>query len=188
MTPSAYPAARAAAGRIQSHFARHLATPSLQQRGEVAALPDTAAIEGIIGAAFCASLRREEGYMPRTSLAFVAPEAVERPLRFERRLPLAAQPLTRLSPAVERPGIHLGVWRDGEALFVWGATRNLPASCLVLEVIAPGLLVVKHSLRRRIRQVRQYRRIAGRRNQDDRRAVCPAAGLPVPVDFAARLR
>jgi hypothetical protein len=145
VTPSAYPAARAAAGRIQSHFAGHLATSSLQQRGEAAALPDTAAIEAIIEAAFWASLRREEGYMPRISLAFVAPEMVEWPLKFERRLPLAAQPLTRLSPAVERPGIHLGVWRDGEELFVWGATRNLPASCLVLEVIAPGLLVVKHS-------------------------------------------
>jgi hypothetical protein len=145
VTPSAYPAARAAAGKIQSHFARHLATPSLQQRGETAPLPDTAAIEAIIEAAFWASLRREEGYMPRISLAFVAPEMVEWPLKFERRLPLAAQPLTRLAPAVERPGIHLGVWRDGEELFVWGATRNLPASCLVLEVIAPGLLVVKHS-------------------------------------------
>jgi hypothetical protein len=64
---------------------------------------------------------------------------------FERRLPLAAQPLTRLAPAVERPGIHLGVWRNGEQFFVWGATRNLPASCLVLEVVAPGLLVVKTS-------------------------------------------
>jgi hypothetical protein len=83
--------------------------------------------------------------MPRISLAFVASETVEWPLKFERRLPLAAQPLTRLSPAVERPGIHLGVWRDGEELFVWGATRNLPALCLVLEVVAPGLLVVKHS-------------------------------------------
>src|SRR5450631_1761424 len=145
MTQSAYPAARAAAGRIQSHFVRHLATPPLPQRGEAAALPDTAAIEAIIEAAFWASLRREEGYMPRISLAFVAPETVEWPLKFERRVPLAAQPLTRLAPAVERPGIHLGVWRDGEALFVWGATRNLPASCLVLEVIAPGLLVVKHS-------------------------------------------
>ena len=145
MTPSAYPAARAAAGRIQSHFVRHLATPSLQQRGEAAVLPDTAAIEAIIEAAFWASLRREEGYMPRISLAFVAPETVEWPLKFERRLPLAAQPLTRLAPAVERPGIHLGVWRDGEELFVWGTTRSLPAFCLVLEVIAPGLLVVKHS-------------------------------------------
>jgi hypothetical protein len=145
VTPSAYPAARAAAGRIQSHFARHLATPSPEQRGEAAALPDTAAIEAIIEAAFWASLRREEGYMPRISLAFVAPETVEWPLKFERRLPLAAQPLTRLAPAVERPGIHLGVWRDGEELFVWGTTRSLPAFCLVLEVIAPGLLVVKHS-------------------------------------------
>jgi hypothetical protein len=66
-------------------------------------------------------------------------------LKFERPLPLAAQPLTRLAPAVERPGIHLGVWRDGEQFFVWGATRSLPPLCLVLEVIAPGLLVIKHS-------------------------------------------
>jgi hypothetical protein len=108
-------------------------------------VPDSKAIEAIIEAAFWASLRREEGYMPRISLAFVAPEAVRWPLIFERRLPLAAQPLTRLAPAVERPGIHLGVWRDDEQFFVWGATRNLPASCAVLEVIAPGLLVVKHS-------------------------------------------
>ena len=145
MTQSAYPAARAAAGRIHSHFVGHLAAQSLQPRGESAALPDTATIEAIIEAAFWASLRREEGYMPRISLAFVAPETVEWPLKFERRLPLAAQPLTRLAPAVERPGIHLGVWRDGEELFVWGSTRSLPAFCLVLEVIAPGLLVIKHS-------------------------------------------
>jgi Probable sensor domain DACNV len=144
MTP-AYPAARAAAGRIRDHFARHLAAPSPPLAEAAAAVPDTAAIEAIIEAAFWASLRREEGYMPRISLAFVAPETLKRPLMFERRLPLAAGPLTRLGPAVERPGIHLGVWREGEQFFVWGATRNLPASSLVLEVVAPGLLVVKHS-------------------------------------------
>jgi hypothetical protein len=84
--------------------------------------------------------------MPRISLAFVAPETVNWPLKFERRLPLAAQPLTRLAPAVERPGIHLGVWRDGGAVFRLGRHPQ-PAGpfCLVLEVIAPGLLVVKHS-------------------------------------------
>lgn len=109
------------------------------------AVPDTKTIEAMIEAAFWASLRREEGYMPRISLAFVAPEAVRWPLMFERRLPLAAQPLTRLGPAVERPGIHLGVWRDDEQFFVWGATRNLPPFCAVLEVVAPGLVVVKHS-------------------------------------------
>ncbi|MGA2115762.1 MAG: putative sensor domain DACNV-containing protein [Bryobacteraceae bacterium] len=112
---------------------------------KTAPAPGIAAIEAIIDAAFWASLRREEGYMPRISLALVAPETVKGPLMFERRLPLLAQPLTRLAPAVERPGIHLGVWRDGRQFFVWGATRNLPASCLVLEVVAPGLLVVKHS-------------------------------------------
>jgi len=115
------------------------------QGGKAALAPDTAAIEAIIEAAFWASLRREEGYMPRISLAFVAPETVKWSMKFERRVPLSAQPLTRLAPAVERPGIHLGVWRDGEQFFVWGATRNLPAFCVVLEVVAPGLLVVKHS-------------------------------------------
>jgi hypothetical protein len=145
MTQPGYPAARAAATRIRAHFERHLAALPPQQGRKAAAAPDITAIEAIIEAAFWASLRREEGYMPRISLAFVAPEAVKWPLKFERRLPLAAQPLTRLAPAVERPGIHLGVWRDGEQFFVWGATRNLPAFCVVLEVVAPGLLVVKHS-------------------------------------------
>jgi hypothetical protein len=145
VTPPAYPAARLAAARIHSHLERHHSTLSLQPGRTTAEVPDRLAIEAIIEAAFWASLRREEGYTPRISLAFVAPEAVKGPLQFERPLPLAAQPLTRLAPAVERPAIHLGVWRDSEQFFVWGTTRNLPPFCLVLEVIAPGLLVVKHS-------------------------------------------
>ena len=144
MTP-AYPAARAAAERIRSHFERHLSPPALGLDGTVAAVPDTRAIEAIIEAAFWASLRREEGYIPQISLALVAPDAVTSPLKFERRLPLAAQPLTRLAPAVESPGIHLGVLCESGEFFVWGATRNLPPRTLVLEVVAPGLLVVKHS-------------------------------------------
>ena len=145
MTQSAYPAARAVAVRIRSHLVSHLAASSRQRGKKAAPLPDTAAIEAIIEAAFWTSLRREEGYTPRISLALVAPESVKWPLKFERRLPLSAQPLAKLAPAVERPGVHLGVWRNGEELYVWGATRNLPVFCLVLEVIAPGLLVVKHS-------------------------------------------
>jgi hypothetical protein len=146
VTPPAYPAARLAAPLIHSHLQRHPFDPSSQLDGTTAVVPDAAAIEAIIEAAFWASLRREEGYIPRISLAYVAPEAVKgSSLRFERPLPLAARPLTRLAPSVERPSIHLGVWRDREQFFVWGTTRNLPASCLVLEVVAPGLLVVKHS-------------------------------------------
>jgi hypothetical protein len=45
---------------------------------------------------------------------------------------------------VERPGIHLGVWRDGDELRVWGATRTLPEHCFVLEVVEPGLIVLKY--------------------------------------------
>jgi hypothetical protein len=99
----------------------------------------------MIDAAFWASLRREEGFTPQISLAFVPPDALVSPLRLEKPLPLAPQSLTRVSPAVERPGIHLGVWSNGSGLHVWGATRTLPPFSFVLEVVTPGLLVIKHN-------------------------------------------
>jgi hypothetical protein len=101
-------------------------------------------MEAIIDAAFWASLKREEGFTPKISLAYLPPEQSGQPLIFERRLSLAPDDLTRLAPAVERAGIHLGVWMYGTELCVWGTTRSIPVFCFVLEVVAPGLLVVKH--------------------------------------------
>ena len=106
--------------------------------------PDLATIEAIIDTAFWASLRREEGFSPRISLAFIRPEEVAQALRFHRPLPLTAEVLSRLAPAVDRPGIHLGISRDEGELRVWGTTRTIPRFCFVLEVVEPGLLVIKH--------------------------------------------
>jgi sensor domain DACNV-containing protein len=147
MPGPAYPAARVIAARVESHFARHLAAARERSEDDLAPPPDAAAVEAMLDAAFWASLRREETYSPTISLAFVSPDQVSRPLRFERRQRLVPGSLARLAPAVERPGIHLGVWHDGDELHVWGATRTLPALCFVLEVVAPGLLVVKHRRR-----------------------------------------
>jgi len=136
----AYPAARVIAGKVQDHFARHLAAAFAD-----AAAPATADIEFLVDAAFWASLRREEGFVPRISFALLPPDRAAHPLMLEQPLPVSAVPLVRVAPAVERPGIHLGVWRDdGGALRVWGTTRSIPAYCMVLEVTAPGLLVIKH--------------------------------------------
>jgi hypothetical protein len=135
-----YPAARLVADRIQSRVAANAA--KYQQSG-YAPKPDAAVIEEVISAAFWASLRREEGKAPAISLAFVPPEQVLRPLIFAARLPLEPEVLVHLAPAVERPGIHLGVWTYGDQLSVWGTTRSVPTWCFVLEVVAPGLLVVK---------------------------------------------
>jgi hypothetical protein len=144
MSGPAYPAARAIAKRVQQHFSRHLAMAKQHGRDGLAPEPDEEAIETIVDAAFWASLRREEGAPPRISLAFVPPDAIDQPLRFERRLPLSPAALARLAPAVERAGIHLGVWRHrGGDLSVWGTTRQLPPYCFVLEVVTSGLLVVK---------------------------------------------
>lgn len=144
MAEPAYPAARAVAETVREHFARNLAAARRRGERELATEPDAEAVEAIIDAAFWASLRPEEGYPPKISLAFLAPAQAARPLMFERRLPLAPAPLSRLAPAVERPGVHLGVWREGEELSVWGTTHTIPRLCFVLEVIEPGLLVVKY--------------------------------------------
>lgn len=137
-----YPAARTAAPRLEDHFRRH--TPAAPDAGGA---PDAHTIESLIDAAFWASLQREEGYAPEISLAFLPPARAVRPLLFAEPLPLGPRPLSRLAPAVERPGIHLGVWHADGRLVVWGTTRGIPSFCFVVEVLAPGLLVVKHRIR-----------------------------------------
>lgn len=142
-----YQAARAVAAKVEAHFAQHLAAARARGEQGLAPEPDAQTIEAIIDATFWASLRREEGQFPKISLAFVPPDQAGYPLIFERPLPLAPNILTKLGPAVERPGIHLGVWPVNGELQIWGATRKVPELCFVLEVVEPGLLVVKHRRR-----------------------------------------
>ncbi len=141
-----YQAAQAVAPTVEAHFARHINAARERGEDDLAPQPDAQTIEQIVDATFWASLRKEEGNEPKISLAFFPHSQVPQPLIFERSLPLAPDILTKLGPAVERPGIHLGVWRDQESdeLRVWGATRKVPSFCFVLEVIEPGLLVIKH--------------------------------------------
>jgi hypothetical protein len=144
MKREAYAAARTVAPKVHAYFARRRAEADGRGQDDLASLPDAETIEAVIDAAFWASLRREENYMPRISLAFVSPQQAGQPVVFERMLGLMPAALTRVAPAVERPGVHLGVWHDGNDLVVWGATRTIPKFCFVLEVAAPGLLVIKH--------------------------------------------
>ena len=144
MNEPAYPAARLVAPKVEAHFAHH--AEDARRRGRVGPViaPDADTIEALIDAAFWASLRREESFVPKISLAFMPPEMARHPMLFERPLPLTPDKLVKVAPAVERPGIHLGVWRDGGELYVWGTVRTIPALSIVVEVAAPGLLVVKH--------------------------------------------
>ena len=142
MTYGAYPARRAVAERVRECFARHV-HGSAQLAEPAAPPPDTRAIEALIDVGFWTSLRREEGYVPIVSLALLDPHETPNPLLFARPLPLAPAALAKVAPAVERPGIHLGVSQHDGDFVVWGATRSLPAFCLVLEVAGPGVLVVK---------------------------------------------
>jgi hypothetical protein len=144
MNEPTYKAARIIAATVADHFRRHIAAARAQGEERLAPEPDEATIAAIIDAAFWASLRREEGMSPKISLAFAPPEEVDQPIVFENRLALTTHFLTKLAPAVERPEIHLGVWHENAELYVWGATRTVPSFCFVLEVIEPGLLVIKH--------------------------------------------
>lgn len=143
MSHESYPAAQAAAPRVHAYLAT---LPAFAERPDLATprLPDEAFIRRVLDVAFWASLRREEGHAPTISLALVHGEHAATSLRFARPLPMVAAPLAKLAPAVERPGIHLGVWpaADGRD-YVWGSTLALPPFVAVIEVVAPGLIVVK---------------------------------------------
>ena len=85
MIGPSYPAARAVAERIQARLATNTVA---YQEADDAPKPDAVSIEEIVSAAFWASLRREEGRVPKISLAFLPPERSLSPLIFEKRLPL----------------------------------------------------------------------------------------------------
>lgn len=141
---STYKAASEVAGTIEEHFKKHHAAARANGEEDLAALPDANIIENMIDVAFWASLGREEGNTTRISLAFLQPCQAGKPLLFEQRLPLNVKVLTKLAPGVERAGVHVGIWHDGEELYIWGTTIKLPNYCFVLDVSEPGLLVVKH--------------------------------------------
>src|SRR5262245_9084454 len=124
MTEPAYPAARIVAPRVHAHFAR-LAGVGVSAGVQAAAVPDPDQIEAMIDAAFWASLRREEGYVPKISLALLSPDQTRHPIAFRQSLPLKPGVLVRGAAAVERPGIHLGVWPEGDDLRVWGLSRSI---------------------------------------------------------------
>ena len=128
MTDPGYPAARSIAPRLRDHFAHYLErTAANPEPGDALLAPPIADdIEAIVDAAFWASLKREEGYIPKISLALIAPDAIASAMRFATPLPLKPASLVKVAPAVERAGIHLGVWREEGELRVWGTTRSIP--------------------------------------------------------------
>jgi Probable sensor domain DACNV len=140
MDGPSYPAARIVAERLSARAAASTVYANTQD----VTRPDVATIEEIITTAFWASLRREEGRAPKISIAFLSPEQSARPVQLNPRVPLDANLLARLAPAVEKPGIHIGVWSYDGQLCAWGITRMIPKWCFILEVIGPGFLVVKY--------------------------------------------
>ncbi|MEO5924194.1 MAG: putative sensor domain DACNV-containing protein [Bryobacteraceae bacterium] len=141
MTQPTYAAAQRAADRIHDYFRRNPLAPSEC----LATLPDPATLASLIDTAFWTSLRREETFTPRITLAYAGPHQVSKPISFATPLPLIPTDLTKMAAAVERAGIHLCVWRVDDELQVWGIARTIPQSCIVIETLQPGLLVVKQS-------------------------------------------
>ncbi len=167
MSAPAYAVARLVAPAIAQHLQLHRASLPLLAplQPPLELLPDASTIESMVEVAFWASLRREEGYVPKISLAFLRPMNDIQPLLFEQPLSLEPAALTSLAAAAERPGVHLGVWPGDDVstdhrtsvdqpaeLMVWGTTHAIPPFCFVVEVVAPGLLVLKHRPRHESRK------------------------------------
>src|SRR5215204_4712882 len=108
-----YQAASTVAPEVETHFARHLEEARRLGQDGLAPQTDARSIAAIIDATFWASFRPEEGRFPKISLAYLPPQQAGQPMVLEHPLPLTAAVLTKLAPAVERPGIHIGVWTYG---------------------------------------------------------------------------
>ena len=139
-----YLPARIVAPVIEAHFKKYLLEARKSGHQNLASKPDSDIIEAVIDIAFWASLRREEGHSPKISLALLNSGQSAQPLIFGEKLRFTSQNLIKLAAAVEQPGIHLGVWPEGDDIFIWGTTHSIPSVCFVLEVVEPGLLVIKH--------------------------------------------
>ena len=145
MTNTTYPTARKVAVRAQKHFTKHVELAQKRGRSHLAEVPTAAIIETMIDAAFWASLRREEGLTPKISLALRAARA-GRPAA-ALRAAAAAAPAGAGASSRRRssaPAFTSACGATTASLRVWGTTRELPALCFVLEVVASGLLVIKH--------------------------------------------
>ena len=180
-----YQAARTVSATVAAHFAQHLAEARRRGERELAPAPGAQTIETIIDATFWASFRPEEGRFPKISLAFLPPEQAGRPLMLEQRLPVTPAILTKLAPAVERPGIHLGVWHDADELYIWGGTRVIPSLGFVVEDIEPGLLVIKH---RRIDGFGKFANVAVLKGEQVKIVDEQGASLPDCPDLVESLR
>ncbi|RYD91177.1 MAG: hypothetical protein EOP54_22850, partial [Sphingobacteriales bacterium] len=114
LSEPSYLAARMVASTIEDHFAKHLHAARKLDEPNLAQNPEARIIEAVIDVAFWASLRREEGRPPKISLALLPPSQSDQPLTFGRKLRLTPKNLIKLAPAVEQPGIHLGVWNEND--------------------------------------------------------------------------
>src|SRR4051812_18822458 len=92
-TERSYPHARAVAMRVHAHIAQQGRLARDRGETDLAPVADIASIEAIIDTAFWTSLRREEGYAPTISLAFLPPERAAWPLTVEPHLALTADAL-----------------------------------------------------------------------------------------------
>ena len=127
--------ARAVAPRLHQHFVMFTD----------AVVPEPDEIEQLLHAAFWTSVRREERRFPTITLAYLDPDPTQSAMAFAKPVALQPATLAKVSPAVVRAGIHLGVGRIDGKLMVWGATRRLPPGTFVLEVLQPAFIVVKRS-------------------------------------------
>jgi DNA integrity scanning protein DisA with diadenylate cyclase activity len=139
-----YLAATIVAPHLHTYFEEQ---QELGRKGGVRILahkPELEVIESMIDIAFWISLQKEEGYNPKISFALMEPHQTSNALVFAQRIRLTSKNIVKISPAVFQAGVHLGVWHEDNSLYVWGISHTLPSACFVVQVLEPGLLVVKH--------------------------------------------
>ena len=144
MIQPTYPAARLVADAVQGHFARHIGAAraadssiARTRRHRWRSRRSSMRRSGRACAAKKDRRRRSRSRSCRPSRRAIRC-CSRRSCRSRRRC------CRRSRPRSSGPASISACGATGDDFHVWGTTREVPAFCLVVEVVASGLIVVKH--------------------------------------------
>lgn len=137
MRESTYEPAADVIERIRRVVGEHVAKWGAE---EALLAPTGEVLRRVLTTAFWAGLRENERRALRFSLALIAPSG--HGLIFEQPKRLIPKEIARVAPALART-TSLGVQTVDDTEVIWGITGLFSKTCLLVDVVDPGVVVVK---------------------------------------------
>lgn len=124
-----------------ARVAAHVHRLAEKQGLSAAVAPTAAELQTLIEESFWATIIPDEGRYPTFSTLFSPPEVCDTTFPFD-PVPLSAEAIARLAPALKPQVSRLGVTRSADGLQIWGVVADITTK-LEVRGIAPGRVVIQ---------------------------------------------